>query len=84
MADPKAAAAIKEGSFKSALAGIRSGTMTYANDPILPILQEEINARSAELQGLSAEKESEMLSLTANQQRIISDADKQARNEVLS
>lgn len=84
MADPKAAAAIKEGSFKSALAGIRSGTMTYANDPILPILQEEINARSAELQGLSAEKESEMLSLTANQQRIISDADKQARNEFLS
>jgi len=38
MADPEQAAAIKQGAFESALSGIRDGTMTYKNDPILPIL----------------------------------------------
>ena len=38
LADPQEGAAIKEGAFQSALAGIRDGSMTYKNDPVLPIL----------------------------------------------
>lgn len=41
--DPIERERILQGSFESALIGIRSGRMEYENDPILPILTEEIN-----------------------------------------
>jgi hypothetical protein len=36
------AGAIKAAAFESALIGIRKGTMTYENDPMIPILVKEI------------------------------------------
>ena len=40
--DPAHAESIRRSSFESALAGIRSGVMTYEGDPILPMIQSEI------------------------------------------
>lgn len=53
--------------------------MTYANDPVLPILQEEINARTEAYKTLSAHEESELLQLNEDQKKIISDADKREK-----
>jgi hypothetical protein len=39
--------------------------MAYASDPLLPILQDEINKRIAHFKGLTPEEESKLLSLTA-------------------
>ena len=47
--------------FESALAGIRKGVMEYENDPLLPIVTEEINARTQAYAGLSSEEESKLL-----------------------
>ena len=52
--------------FQSALEGIRKGRMEYENDPLLPILSEEIMKRTEAYKGLSAEEESKLLSLTAD------------------
>lgn len=54
MADPSSRAAIQDQFFQSALAGLRKGIMQYENDPLLPILQEEIQSRTAAYQNLSA------------------------------
>jgi hypothetical protein len=43
--DPSHAAEIKRSSFESALAGIRSGQMTYQNDVILPMIESEMRER---------------------------------------
>jgi len=83
LADPVQRKEIQEASFKSALAGIRRGTMTYEHDPILPILQSEIEARSAELKGLSPAEESKLLELTSDQKRIIADTDRSMKAEYL-
>lgn len=47
--------------FQSALEGIRKGRMEYENDPLLPILTEEIMKRTEAYKGLSAEEESKLL-----------------------
>ena len=57
---------ILKASFESALIGIRTGKMEYVNDPILPILITEINARTAEFANLSAADESKLLSLNTD------------------
>jgi hypothetical protein len=54
MADPSSRAAIQDQFFQSALAGLRKGIMEYETDPLLPILQEEIQSRTAAYQNLSA------------------------------
>lgn len=74
---------IQEAAFKSALDGIRVGTMTYKEDPLLPILRNEINKRTSAYQGLSAEEEAKMLSLNADQKRIITENDRKAKVEFL-
>jgi len=61
LADPVQSKVIKEGAFKAAIAGIRDGSMTYKGDPLLPILQEEIQARTTEYGSLSPEAESKLL-----------------------
>lgn len=82
--DPKQRAEIQKGAFASALEGIRAGSMTYNNDPLLPILQAEIQNRTKAYQNLSAEEESNLLSLSNEQKRIISESDKAAKKEFLS
>ena len=82
--DPTERAQIDEQMFQSALAGIRKGVMEYDNDPLLPILSNEINSRTEAYKGLSAEEESKLLSLTAEQKRIITENDKATKTEFLS
>lgn len=45
--DPAAQKDILNSAFESALLGIRTGVMKYENDPLLPILQREMEARIA-------------------------------------
>ena len=57
LADPAEQTVIKEQFFQSALAGLRKGVMEYENDPLLPILQDEIKKRTAAYANLSAAEE---------------------------
>ena len=61
MADPTTRADIDEKFFQSALQGIRAGIMRYENDPLLPIITDEISARSDAFRGLSPQEESDLL-----------------------
>jgi hypothetical protein len=54
--DPVTRQQIQRQSFESALEGLRSGKMTYSNDPILPLLVEEIKTRTSELKQLTPEQ----------------------------
>lgn len=76
LANPETAAAIKEQSFQSALQGIRDGSMTYKNDPLMPILSNEISDRCAAFKSLSPKEEGDLLSLKADQKKIIAEQDK--------
>ena len=67
---------MQKDSFKAALAGIRSGVMKYEQDPLLPMLQQEMQQRIEHFKGLSAEEESKLLSLSADQRRVIAELDK--------
>ena len=57
--------------------------MEYENDPLLPILSEEILSRTEAYKGLTAEEESKLLALTADQKRIIAENDKMTKTEYL-
>ncbi len=63
--DPTSRKQINQDAFQSALLGISSGAMTYQNDPLLPMLQGEMQKRIAHFKGLSAEEEGKMLSLNS-------------------
>lgn len=58
--------------------------MEYKNDPLLPILNGEINSRTEAFKGLSPAEESKLLQLTAEQKRIILENDKSTKAEFLS
>ena len=73
LADASQSEQIKEQAFQSALSGIRSGIMTYENDPLLPILTEEVMSRTSAYQSLTSAEESQMLSLNNDQKRIVVD-----------
>ena len=81
--DPSHSAEIKRSSFESALAGIRSGRMTYENDKILPLIESEISERLQRFKGMSKEDESKLLQLSEEQRRIVSENDKKMKNEFL-
>lgn len=83
LANEESSAAIKEASFQSALQGIRDGSMTYKNDPLMPILTEEINNRVNAYKALSSEEEGKLLSLNQDQKKIISEADKREKQAYL-
>lgn len=82
--DESSAKAIKEAAFQSALTGIRDGSMTYKNDPLMPILTNEINARVTAYKKLSSEEEGQLLSLNSEQKRTISDQDKRDKQAFLA
>lgn len=50
---------------------MRSGTMTYSGDILLPMIAKEVDARLVQFQGLSAAEESALLALSDDQKRII-------------
>jgi hypothetical protein len=74
--DPQSKKEIQRQAFQAALQGITSGVMKYDNDPLLPILQNEMQSRIAHFKGLSPEDESKLLSLTQEQRRVIADLDR--------
>jgi hypothetical protein len=76
LTDPSRKSDIQSQAFEDALEGIRSGQMSYTKDPLLPLLQDEMNKRIAHFKGLSKEEEGKLLSLTADQRRIIADQDR--------
>lgn len=81
--DPEAMKEINEAAFQSALKGIASGSMTYQGDPLLPILQNEVEARTNAYANISAAEESKLMSLTADHRRIIAENDRKAKQEFL-
>jgi hypothetical protein len=52
---PEHSASIKRASFVSALDGIRTGQMTYKEDPILPAIEAEMSSRLEKFKGLTKE-----------------------------
>lgn len=75
---------IKRASFEAALDGIRSGVMTYKNDKILPMIQDEMAKRLQKFKGMSADEEGKLLQITEEQRRILMDNDRKLKNEFLS
>jgi hypothetical protein len=75
---------IKKASFLSALDGIRTGTMTYSQDLILPMIQKEMEERLAKYKGLTAEEEGKLLSLTAAQKATVAENDRKMKTEFLT
>lgn len=75
---------IKKQAFDCALEGIRQGRMDFKNDPIMPIMQEELSKRTSELKGLTPEQESAMLSLTDDQRKSIAQMDRSAKDAYLT
>lgn len=82
--DPSTKDQIEEQFFQSALQGIRAGAMRYENDPLLPILAEEITSRSEAYKSLTAEEESKLLQLTATQKSSLATSDRAAKREYLT
>jgi len=83
VSDPEHEERIKRASFLSALDGIRSGTMTYEGDQILPEVEAEMSLRLEKFKGLTKEEEIAMLALTDNQRKLLSDNDRKIKNEFL-
>ena len=81
--NPEYAEGIKRQSFLSALDGIRTGTMTYKDDSILPAIESEMQSRLAKFQGLSKEEEVAILGLTDDQRKMLADQDRKLKNEFL-
>ena len=84
LSDPSEQTAIKEQFFQSALAGLRKGVMEYENDPLLPILQDEIQKRTAAYANLSAAEEQQLLMLNDAQKKAVLDQDKSAKATYLA
>jgi hypothetical protein len=58
--------------------------MTYKKDAILPMIEAEMKDRLDRFQGLSAEEEGRLLSLTEDQRNIVAESDRKAKNEFLA
>jgi len=84
LANPESKARIQDQFFQSALIGLRKGVMEYENDPLLPILQNEIQQRTASYKNLSAEEERQLLMLTDAQKKAIVEQDKSTKNAYLA
>ena len=58
--------------------------MEYENDPLLPILQDEIKKRTASYANLSAAEEQKLLMLTDAQKKAILEQDRSAKATYLA
>ena len=83
ISDPATKDSIQKQAFTAALGGIRSGLMKYDSDPLLPLLQSEMQQRIQHFKGLSAEEESNLLSLTPEQRRSVADNDRKSKIDYL-
>lgn len=80
-ADPEAT---RRSALDAALDGIRKGTMDYASDTVLPLLNSKIQAKTSQYKSLSEEDESSLLSLSSKQRQIIANTDKTSKNGYLT
>lgn len=81
--NPEHSQGIKRASFLSALDGIRTGVMTYKDDPILPAIEAEMTTRLEKFKGLTKEQETELFALTEEQRKTLAENDKRMKNEFL-
>jgi len=81
---PEHAAKIKRASFLAALDGIRTGAMTYNGDAVLPMIEKEMTDRLTRFKGMSKEEEGKLLSLSAEQRKIVAENDRKMKNEFLA
>lgn len=58
--------------------------MTYKNDPLMPLLSSEINERCSSYKSLTPAQESDLLSLSADQKKVVVDADKREKQAYLA
>ena len=77
-------AELKEAAFQCALGGIREGSMSYKNDPLMPILTDEIADRVNNFKAISSEEERNLLSLNADQKKVVIEADKREKAAFLA
>lgn len=80
---PEHSAEIKRASFLSALDGIRTGMMTYKDDPILPAIESEMASRLEKFKGMTKEEETELFALSDEQRKTLAENDKRLKNEFL-
>jgi|LauGreDrversion4_2_1035121.scaffolds.fasta_scaffold409304_1 hypothetical protein len=70
--------------FQSALQGLRTSKMTYENDPLLPLLKNEIQSRLTPLKTLSPDEENKLFALTKEQKLQVADSDHRLKVDYLS
>lgn len=58
--------------------------MTYKNDPLMPILTEEIAVRVNSYKNISAEEETKLMSLDNDQKKVVAEADKREKQAFLA
>lgn len=78
------AQAINDAMFESALTGIKNRSMTYENDPVLPIVLKIVRAEVQKFNDLSEEEQLELVALTEAQIKILKDKDEAAKQEYLT
>lgn len=81
---PEGKKSLHASSFNSALQGLRSGTMKYENDALLPLFLNEIKGRLEPLKKLSPEEERSMFALTKHQRNLLAETDNRSKIEYLA
>ena len=79
----KESQAIKDGAFASALTGIKKGSMTYENDPLLPILLKEIEAMETKAKGMTDAQITKIMELNKEQKQMLMTNDASLENKFL-
>lgn len=75
---------IQQQMLDSAIEGLSKGYMDYANDPILPLVQQSIRSSVESLNKLSATEQAKLQALTKEQLQSIRDSDRKAKEEFLT
>lgn len=75
---------LHEASFKSALAGLKSGKMSYEGDVLLPLFLSEIRKGLEPLSKLTKEEEDKLFSLKPEQKKMLIENDHRAKIQYLA
>eukprot|EP01017_Pseudomicrothorax_dubius_P004775 TRINITY_DN1104_c0_g1_i2.p1 TRINITY_DN1104_c0_g1~~TRINITY_DN1104_c0_g1_i2.p1 ORF type:complete len:443 (+),score=145.24 TRINITY_DN1104_c0_g1_i2:74-1330(+) len=75
---------IEKQMLESAIEGLRKGYMDYQNDPILPLVRQNIAREVSRLKALSQTEQSKLVALTESQIQSIRDSDRKAKEDFLT
>ncbi len=75
---------LHDAGFQSALQGLKTGQMTYQNDPLLPLFVNEVQSRITPLKNLSPADENKLFALSADQKRQVAEEDHRQKIEYLA